>query len=116
MLPYALRDPFRLSHYASEAYRGLWPNAGEYLDTLREQTNTALLDIVMPGSHEYHTAIDQMWGAAQGGTPAEQAAADANAAFNEITDRIGRDAQTSGLRRSTGAGERLSRRVVRVER
>jgi hypothetical protein len=34
-----------------------------------------------------------MWGAVQGGTPAEQAAADANAAFNAITDRIGRDAQ-----------------------
>jgi hypothetical protein len=34
-----------------------------------------------------------MWGAAQGGTPVEQALADANAAFNEITDRIGRDAQ-----------------------
>jgi multiple sugar transport system substrate-binding protein len=93
MLPYTLRDPFRLSHYDSEAYRALWPKAGEYLDMLREQTNTALFDIVMPGSQEYHTAIDQMWGAVQGGTPAEQAAADANAAFNAITDRIGRDAQ-----------------------
>jgi multiple sugar transport system substrate-binding protein len=60
---------------------------------LQEQTDTALLDIIMPGSQEYHTAIEQMWGAVQGGTPAEQAAADANAAFNAITDRIGRDAQ-----------------------
>ncbi len=93
MLPYTLRDPFRLTHYSSEAYRALWDNAGEYLDMLQEQTNTALLDIIMPGSQEYHTAIEQMWGAAQGGTPVEQAAADANAAFNAITDRIGRDAQ-----------------------
>ena len=93
MLPYTLRDPFRLSHYSSEAYRALWDNAGEYLDMLQEQTNTALLDIIMPGSQEYHTAIEQMWGAAQGGTAPEQAAADANAAFNAITDRIGRDAQ-----------------------
>jgi multiple sugar transport system substrate-binding protein len=93
MLPYTLRDPFRLSHYSSEAYRALWPNAGEYLDMLQQQTDTALLDIIMPGSQEYHTAIEQMWGAVQGGTPAEQAAADANAAFNAITDRIGRDAQ-----------------------
>ena len=93
MLPYTLRDPFRLSHYSSEAYRALWGDAGEYLDTLQEQTDTALLDIIMPGSQEYHTAIEQMWGAVQGGTPAEQAAADANAAFNAITDRIGRDAQ-----------------------
>ena len=29
MLPYALRDPYRLSHYASEEYRGRWPNAGD---------------------------------------------------------------------------------------
>jgi multiple sugar transport system substrate-binding protein len=93
MLPYTLRDPFRLSHYSSEAYRALWDNAGEYLDMLQEQTNTALLDIIMPGSQEYHTAIEQMWGSAQGGTPVEQAAAEANAAFNAITDRIGRDAQ-----------------------
>jgi multiple sugar transport system substrate-binding protein len=93
MLPYTLRDPYRLTHYSSEAYRALWGNAGEYLDMLQEQTDTALLDIIMPGSQEYHTAIEQMWGAVQGGTPAEQAAADANAAFNAITDRIGRDAQ-----------------------
>jgi multiple sugar transport system substrate-binding protein len=93
MLPYTLRDPFRLSHYSSEAYRALWANAGVYLDMLQEQTDTALLDIIMPGSQEYHTAIEQMWGSAQGGTAPEQAAADANAAFNAITDRIGRDAQ-----------------------
>lgn len=93
MLPYTLRDPFRLSHYSSDAYRALWANAGEYLDMLQTQTDTALLDIIMPGSQEYHTVIEQMWGAAQGGTAPEQAAADANAAFNAITDRIGRDAQ-----------------------
>jgi multiple sugar transport system substrate-binding protein len=93
MLPYTLRDPFRLSHYESEAYRARWERAGEYLDMLRDQTNNALLDIIMPGSQEYHLAIEQMWGAVQGGTPAEQAAADANAAFNAITDRIGRDVQ-----------------------
>jgi multiple sugar transport system substrate-binding protein len=93
MLPYTLRDPFRLSHYDSKEYRSLWPKASDYLDMLEEQTNTALLDIIMPGSQEYHNALDQMWGAAQGGTPVEQALADANAAFNAITDRIGRDAQ-----------------------
>jgi len=60
---------------------------------LEEQTNTALFDIIMPGSQEYHTAIDQAWGAAQGGAAPEQALADANAAFNAITDRIGREPQ-----------------------
>ena len=56
MLPYALRDPYRLSHYASEEYRGRWPNAGDYLDTLEAAADGALLDIIMPGSAEYHTA------------------------------------------------------------
>jgi multiple sugar transport system substrate-binding protein len=93
MLPYALRDPYRLSHYASEEYRSRWPSAGEYLDTLSAAADGALLDIVMPGSSEYHTALDQLVTAAQSGTPAEQALADGNAVFNEITDRIGRENQ-----------------------
>ena len=35
-LPYALRDPFRASHFASEEYKSRWPEAPEYLATLRE--------------------------------------------------------------------------------
>src|ERR671915_306596 len=93
MLPYALRDPYRLSHFASEDYRARWPNAGDYLDTLSAAADGALLDIVMPGSSEYHTALDQLVTAAQAGTPVEEALASGNAAFNEITDRIGRESQ-----------------------
>lgn len=93
MLPYALRDPYRLSHYASEEYRARWANAGEYLDTLKAAADTCLLDIVMPGSNEYHVAMDQMVTSAQGGTPVADALAAGNAAFNEITDRIGRETQ-----------------------
>ena len=93
MLPYALRDPYRLSHYASEEYRARWPNAGAYLDTLSAAADGALLDIVMPGSSEYHTALDQLVTAGQSGTPIEEALAGGDAAFNEITDRIGRDSQ-----------------------
>ncbi|MFN8593758.1 MAG: extracellular solute-binding protein [Thermomicrobiales bacterium] len=93
MLPYALRDPYRLSHYASEEYRARWPNAGAYLDTLKSAADGALLDIIMPGSAEYHTAIDQMVTAAQAGTAVDQAVIDGNVAFNEITDRIGRESQ-----------------------
>jgi multiple sugar transport system substrate-binding protein len=95
MLPYALRDPYRLSHYSSEEYRGRWPNAGAYLDTLSAAADGALLDIVMPGSSEYHTALDQLVTAAQSGTPIEQALAEGNAAFDQITDRIGRESQTA---------------------
>lgn len=93
MLPYALRDPYRISHYESEDYRSRWEYAGDYLDTLRAAADTALLDIVMPGSSEYHTAIDQMVTAAQAGGDIAETLASGNAAFNEITDRIGRESQ-----------------------
>jgi multiple sugar transport system substrate-binding protein len=93
MLPYALRDPYRLSHYSSEDYRGRWASAGKYLDTLKAAADGALLDIIMPGSSEYHTALDDMVTSAQGGTSVADALATGNSAFNEITDRIGRDAQ-----------------------
>ena len=93
MLPYALRDPYRLSHFSSETYRARWSNAGEYLDTLSAAADTALLDIILPGANEYHVALDQMVTSAQGGTSVADDLASGNAAFNEITDRIGRDAQ-----------------------
>ena len=31
MLPYALRDPYRLSHFKSPLYQALWPDAKQYL-------------------------------------------------------------------------------------
>ncbi|MEZ4504302.1 MAG: hypothetical protein R2848_00275 [Thermomicrobiales bacterium] len=86
-------DPYRLSHYASEEYRSRWATAGDYLDTLKAAADTALLDIIMSGASEYNNAIDQAVTAAQGGTSVEDALATGDAAFNEITDRIGRDAQ-----------------------
>jgi multiple sugar transport system substrate-binding protein len=93
MLPYALRDPYRLSHFSSEAYRSRWATAGEYLDTLQAAADGALLDIIMPGSSEYHTALDDVVTSAEGGTAVADALAAGNEAFNAITDRIGREAQ-----------------------
>ena len=34
MLPYTLRDPYRMSHYTSPHYRALWPAAKDYLINL----------------------------------------------------------------------------------
>ena len=83
MLPYTLRDPFRLSHFSSEAYRALWGNAGEYLDMLQEQTDSALLDIIMPGSQDTTPRIDQIGARRRAERPRSRPLADANAAFNE---------------------------------
>ena len=93
MLPYALRDPFRMSHYESEEYRGRWASAPAYLDTLKAATDGALLDLILPGANEYSVAMDQMVTAALGGMSVADALAQGDAAFNEITDRIGRETQ-----------------------
>src|SRR5919112_2715898 len=85
MLPYALRDPYRMSHYSSQDYRDRWPTAGTYLDTLQAAADGALLDIIMPGSAEYHTAIDQSVTSGMSGTSVEEALLTGNTAFNEIT-------------------------------
>ncbi|MDQ3695212.1 MAG: extracellular solute-binding protein [Chloroflexota bacterium] len=93
MLPYALRDPFRLSHYASDEYRAAWATAGDYLDTLEAAADGALLDLIMPGAVEYHNAIDQAVTSAMAGTGVQEALDGLAESWNEITDRIGRDQQ-----------------------
>ena len=42
MLPYALRDPYRLSHFKSELYAGLFPTAKDYLRNLNDSANVGL--------------------------------------------------------------------------
>ena len=49
MLPYTLRDPYRLSTYKSEEYRALWPAAKDYLINLCECANSGVVDMIMPG-------------------------------------------------------------------
>ena len=91
--PIALRDPYRLSHYDSEEYRGLWADAGAYLDTLKANANTALTDWAILGWQEYSLAIDQAVTSAMGGTDPKAALDQAVSDMNAISDRLGRDAQ-----------------------
>ena len=53
MLPYALRDPYRISHFKSELYGALFPSAKEYLANLNNSANVGLLDPIMPGAQDY---------------------------------------------------------------
>jgi multiple sugar transport system substrate-binding protein len=87
----ALRDPYRLSHFEDEGYRSLWPTAGDYMDTINEASNDAVIDLIIPGSFDYIAALDQgltsIWA---GDDP--QATLDAIAAeWDRITDEIGVD-------------------------
>jgi multiple sugar transport system substrate-binding protein len=93
MLPYALRDPYRISHFESTLYSQLWPEAPEYLDTLLEAGEKASLDLFMPGAQEYHEAIDRAITAVYAGTAAQEAMDSAANEMAEITDRLGVDKQ-----------------------
>ncbi len=93
MLPYALRDPFRKEHYTSPEYRGLWSNAGDYLDTLEAGAMKGQYELGVPGAREYMDALDKAITAAYAGTDPKAALDEAAVKWNEITDRLGRDAQ-----------------------
>jgi multiple sugar transport system substrate-binding protein len=93
MLPFALRDPFRKSHFASEAYRATWPSAGAYLDTLEAAAMSGQHELGIPGAREYMEALDQAITAAYAGTDPQTALDEAAAKWNEITDRLDREKQ-----------------------
>lgn len=93
MLPYALRDPYRLSHFKSELYAGLFPGAKEYLVNLNNSANVGLLDPIMPGAQDYFLSLDRMCTAVWAGADAKESLETAAKEWDETTDRLGLDAQ-----------------------
>ncbi|MFQ5426201.1 MAG: extracellular solute-binding protein, partial [Gaiellales bacterium] len=47
--PISLRDPYRISHFNSDLFRGLWADAGAYLDTLSTAADVAVTDFMVSG-------------------------------------------------------------------
>jgi len=93
MLPYTLRDPYRLSTYKAAEYRALWPAAKDYLINLCECSNTAVVDMIMPGWQDYALSIDRMCTAVWGGQDPQSALQKAAAEWDAITQRLGTDVQ-----------------------
>ena len=93
MLPYTLRDPYRLSTYKSQEYRALWPAAKDYLITLCEAANSGVVDLIMPGWQDYALSIDRMCTAVWGGQDPQSALQKASAEWDAITQRLGVDVQ-----------------------
>ena len=56
-LPYALRDPFRKSHFSSPEYQSLWPDAKEYLDAAEKGAVSGLLDLSIINTFAYIDAL-----------------------------------------------------------
>jgi multiple sugar transport system substrate-binding protein len=93
MLPYALRDPFRISHYESEEYRGLWEYADEYLDILREAAEDGLLDLSIRNTFAYEESLTRAITSAFAGMDAQAALDQAAQEWDALTQQVGFNAQ-----------------------
>jgi len=82
MLPYALRDPYRISHFKSELYGALFPTAKE-----------GLLDPIMPGAQDYFLSIDRMCTDVWAGADPMRALQTAAAEWDTTTERLGVESQ-----------------------
>ena len=92
-LPYALRDPFRESHFASEEYRSRWPSAPEYLDILKAGAQTGMLDLSLLQIDRYNEALRQGFSRLWAGEDPQTILDDVAAQWDALTDRIGVDKQ-----------------------
>jgi multiple sugar transport system substrate-binding protein len=93
MLPYTLRDAYRISHYTSPLYRDLWPGAKDYLVALSDAANSGVVDLIMPGWQDYALSLDRMCTSVWAGADPQGALTRAATEWDGITDRIGVPAQ-----------------------
>lgn len=92
-LPYALRDPFRTSHYASEEYRSRWPSAPEYLDVLKAAAESGLLDLSLIHTDRYEEGIRQAISRLWAGDDPQEILDDLAASWDKLTKRVGLEKQ-----------------------
>ena len=92
-LPYALRDPFRESHFTNAEYLSRWADADKYLATLRAGADTGLLDLSILQIDKYEEALRQSMTRLWAGEDAKAILDDVAAQWDALTDRIGVDKQ-----------------------
>ena len=92
-LPYALRDPFRDSHFTSPEYLAKWPDAKDYLKALQDGANNGLLDLSLLQTDKYEEVLRQMISKLWAGEDAKAIADAAAAEWDAITEKIGVDKQ-----------------------
>jgi multiple sugar transport system substrate-binding protein len=92
-LPTALRDPFRTSQYSDPGYLALWPDAKDYLQTLKDASEVGLLDLSLLQTDKYEEvlrqSISKLWAGEDPKAILDKAAAD----WDAITAEIGVDKQ-----------------------
>lgn len=97
-LPYALRDPFRESHYVDPEYLSRWDDAGNYLKTLRAGADTGLLDLSLLQIDKYEEALRQAMTRLWAGDSSQDVLDDLAVQWDKLTDKIGLDKQQSAYK------------------
>jgi multiple sugar transport system substrate-binding protein len=92
-LPYTLRDPFRVNHYTDPQYLSRWPDAKEYLDTLKAASETGLLDLSLIQTDKYEEAMRQGISRLWSGEDVKKILDDVAKQWDEITGSVGVDKQ-----------------------
>jgi multiple sugar transport system substrate-binding protein len=92
-LPYALRDPFRDSHFTNPGYLKLWPDAKEYLAALQAGSKTGLLDLSLIQTDKYEEALRQGISRLWAGEDPKKILDDVAKQWDEVTRRVGVDKQ-----------------------
>jgi multiple sugar transport system substrate-binding protein len=92
-LPYALRDPFRVAHFTDPVYEQRWPDAKEYLATLKAASETGLLDLSLLQTNRYKEALRQAISKLWGGSDPKQILDEAAKQWDQTTERVGVERQ-----------------------
>jgi multiple sugar transport system substrate-binding protein len=91
MLPYSLRDPYRLSHYRSPKYGSLWPSAKQYLKGLCEAANYAVVELIVVGGADYNNSLDRAMTAMYAGKDVKSTLDATAKEWDAITQKLGVD-------------------------
>ena len=92
-LPYALRDPFRKSHFSSPEYQSRWPDAKYYLEAAEKGAVSGLLDLSIINTFAYIDALAAgLQSVMAGGDPQEELDGVADK-WDALTEKVGVDAQ-----------------------
>jgi multiple sugar transport system substrate-binding protein len=92
-LPYALRDPFRTSHFKDPEYAKLWPDAKDYLKALQAGADTGLLDLSLIQTDKYEEAIRQGVSRLWAGEDPKKILDDMAKQWDEVTKKVGVEKQ-----------------------
>ena len=105
---YAARSVPRSSHYTDPVYLSRWPDAKDYLTTLKQAAETGLLDLSILQTDKYEEALRQGISSLWAGDDPKAIADQMAAQWDAITDKIGVDKQKAAYAGLGGEVRRLS--------